>query len=352
MKVHITSTPEYSKENINSVVEVLSQVPGELEFIAGEPISIERLVIENEKFEHPEGIESLTFKELFDLCKLYRVVHTLSNNVFVVLLTTIRNDRNWFSAFSNRNIFIDVNDWDIITEKDSKYSIAYQVVENIFQFLIGIDITDVENEPNIHGKTTGCINDMCGREKDQIKNKLRAGHICTSCLNRALDGDIDPAIILQIQMILDKVRLGLLNVERVIARVNPPVVTINEKGTVTVGEKTLTLQAIQKTMFIFYLKHPEGVKLEDLERWSEELYKIYTIIKPSGNYSTIESLCQPYTSPSPTFQKVKTDLNKSLKHQIGEPMSDFYIINKFDVDGYSFYKIKLSPDCRNVDPRF
>ena len=59
------------------------------------------------------------------------------------------------------NIFIYGEEWEYYTKKDAKYGIAYQVLENIFQSLIDLNIDDVDNEPNIHVPSIGCINDMC-----------------------------------------------------------------------------------------------------------------------------------------------------------------------------------------------
>ena len=54
MKVYITSTPQYPKENIDSVIKVLKGTPGELEFFAGDPLIMDDVIHINEKFENPD----------------------------------------------------------------------------------------------------------------------------------------------------------------------------------------------------------------------------------------------------------------------------------------------------------
>lgn len=353
MKVYITSTPEFSKENINSVVEILKQVPGELEFTGGEPLRIDDIIQINQKFENPDRIGSLTFDELYSLSRLYRVGKPIHRDDFVVLLTTIPNNKEWFSAFSGKNIFVDVNDWDYITENDGKYGIAYQVVENIFQSLSGIDIDDVDNEPNIHEPAIGCINDMCGLDKGEIILKLRTAHICTSCQSRATTNGVNPLLILQIRLLLEQIRKGLVNFDSIVAQIVPPTLIIDEEGKIKVGGKPIKLEAIQKTLFIFYLNHTDGVSFEQLGQKIDELHHIYQILKPLGaELSTVQNLCLPSANPSSTFLKVKSNLNKSLIHELGEQVSEFYVISKFDRDGYTIYKINLDQNHRTIDGRF
>lgn len=353
MKVHITATPEYSKENIDSVVEVLSQVPGELEFKACNPWANDDIIQINEKFVNLTQIEPLTFDELFALGRLYRIGKGFHREDFVVVLTTIPNDREWYSAFSNKNIFVDANGWEYITENDGKYGIAYQVVENIFQSLSGINIEDVDNEPNIHEPAIGCINDMCGLDKGAIILKLRTAHICNSCRMRATANGVNPLIILQIRLLIERIRSGLVNFEQILAQIVPPALIIDREGKITIGGKPIKLEAIQETLFIFYLNHMDGYKFEDMEQKTDELFHIYQILKPLGvELSTITNLCLPSANSRSTFLKVKSTLNKSLIRELGNQISEFYVISRFDQDGYSVYKIKLGENHRTIDDRF
>ncbi len=351
MKVYITSTPEYSKENINSVVEVLKQVPGVLEFFGGEPLRLDDIIQINQKFENPEGIKSLSFDELYALGRLYRVGKPIQRDDFVVLLTTIPNDKEWFSAFSGKNIFVDVNGWDYITESDGKYSIAYQVVENIFQSLSGIDINDVDNEPNIHGVSKGCINDMNGLRKEDVAIKLRQGYICPSCRRRARANGVKGNIILHIYNLINHLRTGLTDFESILAEVEPDPVKVDKKGKITIGPKEIKLNFLCKTLFIFFLKQQNGVSTILLKDYEDQFYQIYLKVRPSGQKKVIDNLCSDKEDGN-TFEKNRTDLNKALVKQLGKRVSEFYVIDNFDVDGQREYKVKLSPDYRNIDPRF
>lgn len=350
MNIYITSTPEYTKDNIDSIVEVLKQVPGELEFKPSTPLSTDEV---NLRFGNPLSHQPLHFEQLYAMGNLFRLGHreSVTNEDFVVVLTTYRNDQEWLSAFSEKNIFVDVNDWEYITESDSKYGIAYQIVENIFQSLSGININDVDNEPNIHKRPIGCINDMCDDIED-VKLKLRTAHICNSCLERAKANGVNPIYILQIISIVEKTRKGLDNIDTIVSQIVPPTLIINREGRITIGGKPIELEAIPKTLFIFYLKNLDGVRFEDLENRIDELYHIYSILKPTGEPSSVQNLCLPSANPSSTFLKVKSSLNKSLIRELGNKVSEFYVISTFDCDGHTIYKIKLEMNHRTIDPRF
>jgi hypothetical protein len=351
MKIHITSTPEYSKENIDAVASVLSQVPGELQFVAGEPLKINTLALENEKFENPDGIEYLTFEELFNFCKPYRILKSIPKDEFVVVLTTIRNDRNWFSAFSNRNIFVDATGWEYITAKDSKYGIAYQIVENVFQSLMGLNINDVPNEPNIHLESIGCTNDMCNN-KMEVVLKLRLGYICNSCLSRAFNNGVNQEIMFQIQSILYKLRIGLMDINLIKTELEPKIVHIKEKGIVKVGEKKLEIEALPDSLFIFFLYNLDGIESGTLHEQENKLLEIYRKIRTGGDKEVIRKLCLNYDRPGSSFMKVKWDLNSALVEQLGRKESEFYVIKNYKINNKGIYKINLSPDYLKIDPRF
>ena len=180
MKVHITSTPEFDFNIVKEVVSILNKTKGFLEFSCDEPFTNEEISLVNPIFKSPKAIESLTFDEFFGLCQGYRTITKRKLNIkddeYVVMVTSIHNHKDWFSAFLEKDIFIYGLDWEYYTKQDDKFGIAYEVLENIFQSQIKLNIDDVDNEPNIHIPSIGCINDMC-MDKVDIMFKLRTADI-------------------------------------------------------------------------------------------------------------------------------------------------------------------------------
>ena len=142
MKVYLTSTPEFSHEKLEEVVNLLLSIPGELKFIKCDPLTEAQFNRLCNRREDLSQIRSLNFEEYSDLIQGYReITKTPDNNPFtedefIVIISSIRHDLNWFSAFNKRNIFIHGVEWDLISDVDSKFGIAYECIENIFQSLI------------------------------------------------------------------------------------------------------------------------------------------------------------------------------------------------------------------------
>jgi hypothetical protein len=355
MIVHITSTPEYSKENIDFVVEVLNQVPGEMEFVAGEPLTARQLAIGNKKFKDAKGIKNLTFDEFYAAGETYRANNsTVSDNDFVVVLSLIPNDREWFSAFSGKNVFVDANGWEYLTDNDGKYGIAYQVVENIFQSLSGIDINDVDNEPNIHGRSIGCINDMNGLEKADVLLKLRVGFICPSCKKKATENGVDDNLLYQIQKIIQYIKDELMKDVLINPEVKPEKVEVLEKGKIKIGTKEIVIEALPNTLFIFFLENPDGIIVGTMSSRKDEVLEIYRKIKKSGEMEKIQKLCQSYDKKENEnhFYNIKWDLNKTLVEQLGRRESEFYIITRAKDGKKTKYKVNLTPDYITINEKF
>jgi len=347
MNIHVTSTPDISDEFIQSICDELNKVKGEMKFIKGNKLSINQLTRVNQSFNQVDEIESLPFDELFAICEGYRFIDGIDDDKFVVLLTSIRNDSNWFSASLGKNIFVDTNDWEELTGKNPKYSISYQIIENIFQSLLGITYQNADGNPNVHFNTRGCINDFCENKSDVLL-KLRTADICLSCINRAIELGITGNTLNNIQEIflnLSK-EIRSLNTQ---ALVQPEVIHIYEKGRIEIGNKEIKLEPLPKTLFIFFVKHTDGKALNSLDAHTQELFEIYLKLRPGGELIKIENLVKPYLNPSSTFTKNMSSLNKSLITQLGDSIAEYYTVNK---DGDDIYKVRITPDYLDIRPEF
>ena len=205
MIVHLTATPEFPIETVKEVILILNETSGIMEFRISVPLTVQQFSSRHKQMVDIGAIESLSFEELFELCNTVRLFRTIPDEDYVVLVTSIKNSEDWFSAFESRNIFIHGLEWEYYTKKDAKYGIAYQVVENIFQTLLELNIDDPKKEPNIHEPSIGCINDHC-REKFDIMIKLRTADICDSCLKRAEEKKVNPLIVTQIYQTINNLR--------------------------------------------------------------------------------------------------------------------------------------------------
>jgi hypothetical protein len=356
MKVHITATPEFPLKTVKEVVDILNQTKGYLEFVYAEPFSIEQICLYNAKFETPKKIKNLTFDEFFHLCHCFRVSNNLPKEDYIVMVTSIRNTSNnnhedWFSAFRGKNIFIYGVEWEYYTKHDDKYGIAYEVVENIFQSQIELNIDDVDNEPNIHAPSIGCINDMC-TDKVDVMYKLRTADICDSCIARANGKKIEPLLLQHVIELIEGLRKEFISSNRITSKLKPDIVHVKSDRTIKIGDREFETWPIQKVLFIFFLKNKKGVETKFVCDHQNEFYKIYDEIRHPADISVIQNMFNKNKLGDPSFGINKAKLNKALKELLGKQLADFYLITRVVIeDGTHIYKIGLEDKYIKIDPK-
>ena len=203
MKVYLIKSPDYEIDNFKDVCDLLNSFDGPIKFISSfyefdkkDFPFLNYELFPSHNFEYPSNKnivrytsdkgDPLSWRELFSLCRFYREVFKIEDDSFVVLLTKRKNALNWFSAVDEaRNIFVHTAEWELYTNKNAKYPIVYQVVENVLQFLMKIDIENVPNE-FVHEPLKGCMNDFCD-DKSQIIIKLQTANICDTCVRKIQD---------------------------------------------------------------------------------------------------------------------------------------------------------------------
>jgi hypothetical protein len=182
MKVKITCTPDVDSSLLSEVITILQNQKGELEFLGIESLTFEEVTKQLREYKQCKSIDELsrlTFSDFYSLCNIPRLKnHEIRDDDFVVVLTNIDNEvskdeqyesnKDWFSAFSDRDVFIYTKNWNELTHKSAQYAVAFQIVENIFQSLIELDIKNWQVNPHIHKKPIGCINDMCDDPSEVI----------------------------------------------------------------------------------------------------------------------------------------------------------------------------------------
>jgi hypothetical protein len=344
MKVHLIKTPEYDSESFNEVYDFLCSFNGALEFVASEyefdfsKFPYLKKFFPDFKFKYESDTKKINFDknrgiplswtELFMLCDFYRETFNVSSNDFVVLLTVRRNALNWFSHCENKNAFVHTGDWEHYTNSNHKYTVAYQVVENVMQSLMKIDSITIPNV-YVHIDSRGCMNDFC-QNKEQIILKLRTADICPDCIEKIQEERIDQKIVNQVLEIFEGIRKELLFKQKFKKQIEPVSITINERRQILLPQLNnleIRLNPLFKTLYIFYLKHREGVRLNELNAFKSELLSLYKKISVADNNQTIETRITDLVNPfGSSFSQKKSKLNKIITELLGEPLAKFYRI--------------------------
>lgn len=371
MNIIVTALPQCPKEELNEVVKLLNTVPGTVKFIKGETIPTEILQLQIKDYSLQKR---LSFGQYWEILNMYRIINKIPTDNYAVLISPNKHDENWFSGFNGHNIFVDSNDWEYFSDKDSKYGIAFQIVENIIQSLMKLNIDNIYTEPNIHKESIGCINDFCGNKKD-IMFKLRQGYICDSCVQRILSENIDIVVISHLKSIIDSIRNSMVdNFSLILNQIPKEPICVDKKGILTIGKHKISLGPQPKSLYYLFLNHLNGILTNKLDEYKEDLTEIYVQIKypPTKSLKNrdkeeikdhilvlkqkeVDEIVKKLFENDygyKRFLKEKNSINKEINQTVGEKLAEFYMINTFDDSVDKYYKINIQKEIISMDQKY
>lgn len=92
-------------------------------------------------------------------------------------------------------------------------------------------------------------------------------------------------------------------------------------------DREIVLRPIPKTIFILFLKHPEGITLRTLGRCREEILQIYRTVSPRLDNEGMERSIDLLLSPSSnSFRQQKSRLRRSLERYFDDNLVQQYLI--------------------------
>ena len=359
MNVHLLRSPELDLETYRNVLQLLQQFQGPMHFIASEDnLSDFGAEEENRTWDNREDFEKLkkiitresksryffskiqfpyiekikTWEQLFVSCDNYRQSNNVSETDIVVLLTDIANDKKWFGGVSPsmKNYFVQTSNWEHYfgNDIDVRFPIAYEVIVWIMRYYMFTGNQDIWD--GVHNKPIGCIMDFC-EEKLQIILKMRTADVCESCMNKFIERDVPVLYTRQFFDILDGIRKSMTFRGRSALLRQPSKLEIrgkNKKMLFTdLGGLELLLNPKEKTLYLFFLKHEEGIYLSHLQDHEDELFRDYEKISNQSETEqqkqTIKFLINPLENDS---NVVISRINKKIKSAVGESLYDFYCI--------------------------
>jgi hypothetical protein len=94
-----------------------------------------------------------------------------------------------------------------------------------------------------------------------------------------------------------------------------------------IGEYEVKMTPLEKTVFHFFLNHPEGVLANNMDSYFDELKELYGIFYIGTNLADfnnrLNSLCD-YSENS--MQEKISSIKRKIKEAVGDSMDDYYII--------------------------
>ena len=318
--VYITATAEIPSSLLTQVLRELSGVAGPIKFI---PVKAKKAEATAwmATLEAPHyGASFYSIPQLVGLSVAARE-HFIEckKEDFVITLTGLPNGENWFSATDGRDTFITTRGWDSVFKRDPYCSMAYQILENVFQAMIGISYENAGEHRNVHHKAIGCINDMCSVKSD-IHLKMATGNICQDCLDFAMEQKVSGKILRQIESLIDAHRKVLRRPNR---EIPPQHAYADRRGKVFIGEQELDLTPNHRLLFVFHLMNDGPVKI--FENGRRPLLNAIANAIGRVTQESINSLAHRYEHNN--FNVTKRELNKRLIDQLGNGLSRYYTIS-------------------------
>ncbi len=369
MKVHLIKDGDVGKDTFSEVVDLLQAISGPIEFYYDsnnivnftEDDVIEKKMpdekkfgqsiqayaeVENSKYPVVKSIRAYESRPLrtfsfpflrkttkwttiFDKCNSYRLYNNIPENEFVILLTEVSNTNNWFASLDEKmpfNGFIHTADWNHFIKCQDSFPIAFEVIALVLQKHMFNDYNEARS--SVHLDPIGCVNDMCLEKKD-IKLKLRTADICPDCMNK-LKGKLSFAEINQSLNIMESLRVKMLFSQNFKQNVPLSRLVIDNENKIFLpdfGNIEIKLRPLEKTLYFFYLNHPEGVGLSFLRGKREEMYEIYTKLSGIGNLEEMKSRINDMVdvTKSSAFEKI-SKIKAAFVKAIGEELAKNYYI--------------------------
>ncbi|MBL0340894.1 MAG: hypothetical protein IPP71_08190 [Bacteroidetes bacterium] len=310
MKTHLIRSPEVSAELFSNVVAILQQFEGPVEFVIDpfdipfENTEIDELPFDYTKFKQrdqfilgkvvasnknlnaiewrppfPDEIKKVTWKSIFDKCDLNRKKNHIPETEAVIILTDYINEKNWFSGSAPNgklNFFVHAGQWEFFLPCDARFPVAYETIAVVFRHLLFGSFDEINRRA--HERPRGCVNDFC-KEKKDITFKLRTADLCPDCYLIIEERKVNPAVVSQFFQTIDHIRSQMLFRERFKTTRQPSRIEISggqQKICFSdLGNAELKLSPLEKTVYLLFLKHPNGLHLNEIHdhtAWLEETY--------------------------------------------------------------------------------
>ena len=359
MNIHLIRSDGFDKDSYKEVVDLLQQFEGPLQFISSDyDLEMDEKKIWREELDEEEyGKKKLPVMDMADdsemmapmafpvdlpiaskedllaECTVYRRAKDLGDDEFVILLTHLANDLNWFTygAEDTKDIFIHTDGWQNFLNCDLRFPLVHLVSADILQSMMFDKLQELEE--GLHEPPIGCTSDFCLNKKD-ISLRMRTADICGDCQEILRDKKVPSVIINQVLIIIESIRSQMLFKERFKYNLQPSrmeVRSIYRRIYLTDMEDFMVkLTPLERTVYLFFLDHPEGIHHNSFFEHKEALHEIYIWLSKASTdttiaamHNSIDKLCN--TLDNSLSEKI-SKANRKFVDAVGEDMAQHYMI--------------------------
>jgi len=357
MDIHLVRSAEVDKELFTRIVDLLQTIPGPIRITCNKDSlinfdrdEVERQMIadEDEWFRQNQFCESdvfeshevsmpafpferdtISWESLFAKAETYRRDNGILTAQFVILITDIPNESNWFAALDEKNPFngfIHAGDWEFIINCSAAFPVAYEVIALLLQKYLFNGV--VELRQKIHQTAIGCVSDFCMNKKEIIL-KLRTADICPACMH-TLKERLPMNVIHHARMLMESLRVKMLFAQNFRQEVPLSRLVITPQKKIFLPDfdnQEVKLRPLEKALYFLFLEQPEGIYLSNLCDHREKLYNIYTGLSNRGMLDEMKIRIDNMTNVLSNSASEKISrIRQVFEELIGLDLAEYYII--------------------------
>jgi hypothetical protein len=277
----------------------------------------------------PHKRKAVRWRDLFRSVQEFRETEKIPDQQFAILLTPTANLKNWFASLDEQqpfNGFIHTDEWEHFIPCDPAFPIAFEVVALTLQKSIFETYSQIRERT--HEKAIGCVSDLCMKKSDIIL-KLRTADVCAHCMSR-LEQSLSLPEIHHALSVMESLRMKMLFAQNFRQSSPPSNLLIRRNGRMYLtdyGNLEIKMPALEKALYLLFLRHPEGIYLSTLNEYRQELYDLYARISNRGDMEDMRKRIDEMTNilrdqPSVKISRIK----KAFTDALGNALAEHYII--------------------------
>ena len=357
MDIHLIRSTEVDKSLFTKTVDLLQSIPGPIRFscqpdslinfdedelqhqtiINADGLFKQEKVMLSMIFEREESVKpsfplerkAASWNNLFRKAADYRRKNNIPENQFVILITNIPNQSNWFAAVdvnNPHNGFIHAADWHFLIDCSAAFPVAYEVIALALQKHLFNGV--IELRQKVHGTSIGCVSDLC-MNKREIILKLRTADICPSCM-RALKEKLPLNVIHHARMLMESLRVKMLFAQNFKQDIPLSRLIITSQKKLYLPDfdnQEVKLRPLEKALYFLFLEEPEGIYLSNLCDHREKLYAIYTRLSNRGMLDEMKVRIDNMANVLSNSASEKISrIRQVFEELIGQDLAEHYII--------------------------
>jgi len=337
LEVFIYRTQDVEEDSFAALLEGANGPLRHLRFSEGPVVSLEAVTDVVRASANAGG--SIETDAIFECIAQIRKRADLHPDAVVVLLSRMRHAGNWFSLGKGNSHFIHADDWNLFTATSFRLPVTFLLASNTI--MRGMYDTLPELERQAHLEARGCIMDLCMEKKD-ISLKMRTADACPECMERIRSriqaGHLDAKVVVDCFRLMDLVRRDLMYRRRWRLDLEPGRLKVSGYAQqLDLPGCRVHLSPIQRALYHFFLKHPEGVRLVDLRdaHHVAELTRLYEVVATKGDRQeqsvTIRSVAEDVEGK---LQQHLSRIRSAFKKVLGFREAGLYTINGVPAEAY------------------